>query len=103
MVSHDVTVNHENCAWGRLGGRLGGRFGVFIQSRLAPCAYRMSRDPEELFLLTRIEIFISAPIRLRPDGCLFFEGRSRRLERSEERRVGKECVSACRSRWSPYH
>src|SRR3546814_12634373 len=33
--------------------------------------------------------------------------RSRRDEiarlRSEERRVGKECVSTCRSRWSPYH
>src|SRR3546814_5232685 len=34
---------------------------------------------------------------------------SRRLDdyspagRSEERRVGKECVSTCRSRWSPYH
>src|SRR3546814_12554932 len=26
-----------------------------------------------------------------------FEGRS------EERRVGKECVSTCRTRWSPYH
>src|SRR3546814_11353643 len=24
-------------------------------------------------------------------------------DRSEERRVGKECVSTCRSRWSPYH
>src|SRR3546814_15989794 len=24
-------------------------------------------------------------------------------ERSEERRVGKECVSTCRYRWSPYH
>src|SRR3546814_16348337 len=23
--------------------------------------------------------------------------------KSEERRVGKECVSTCRSRWSPYH
>src|SRR3546814_18094625 len=29
-------------------------------------------------------------------------GEIRRV-RSEERRVGKECVSACRSRWSPYH
>src|SRR3546814_5318499 len=29
---------------------------------------------------------------------------SARLDmRSEERRVGKECVSTCRSRWSPYH
>src|SRR3546814_13858728 len=26
-----------------------------------------------------------------------------RRSRSEERRVGKECVSTCRSRWSPYH
>src|SRR3546814_11225666 len=26
-----------------------------------------------------------------------------RAQRSEERRVGKECVSTCRSRWSPYH
>src|SRR3546814_7093794 len=24
-------------------------------------------------------------------------------DRSEERRVGKECVSTCRSRWAPYH
>src|SRR3546814_4733873 len=30
-------------------------------------------------------------------------GLVRALERSEERRVGKECVSTCRSRWSPYH
>src|SRR3546814_1870738 len=33
-----------------------------------------------------------------------FCDRDIRLEaRSEERRVGKECVSTCRSRWSPYH
>ena len=25
------------------------------------------------------------------------------IPRSEERRVGKECASMCRSRWSPYH
>src|SRR3546814_21001142 len=33
------------------------------------------------------------PMRLRAETNL----------RSEERRVGKECVSTCRSRWSPYH
>src|SRR3546814_12954596 len=27
----------------------------------------------------------------------------KKVGRSEERRVGKECVSTCRSRWSPYH
>src|SRR3546814_11208109 len=32
-------------------------------------------------------------------GGLAFGG----LRRSEERRVGQECVSTCRSRWSPYH
>src|SRR3546814_19982023 len=30
-------------------------------------------------------------------------GHHRNRRRSEERRVGKECVSTCRSRWSPYH
>src|SRR3546814_4984445 len=30
-------------------------------------------------------------------------GKTGRSVRSEERRVGKECVSTCRSRWSPYH
>src|SRR3546814_18615008 len=31
------------------------------------------------------------------------ETRGREVHRSEERRVGKECVSTCRSRWSPDH
>src|SRR3546814_20218610 len=34
----------------------------------------------------------------------FFQSdKASRPHRSEERRVGKECVSTCRSRWSPYH
>src|SRR3546814_14690934 len=35
-------------------------------------------------------------------GCGFSD-KPRHYRRSEERRVGKECVSTCRSRWSPYH
>src|SRR3546814_15215630 len=31
------------------------------------------------------------------------DSKGMREGRSEERRVGKECVSTCRSRWSPYH
>src|SRR3546814_11418133 len=31
------------------------------------------------------------------------QGQIAAVRRSEERRVGKECVSTCRSRWSPYH
>src|SRR3546814_5318464 len=37
--------------------------------------------------------------RARGRACASFPARTR----SEERRVGKECVSTCRSRWSPYH
>src|SRR3546814_20902164 len=43
-----------------------------------------------------------APIRTRADWA--YRGKSAvPSRRSEERRVGKECVSTCRSRWSPYH
>src|SRR3546814_16922361 len=34
---------------------------------------------------------------------LLLPQRNKSESRSEERRVGKECVSTCRSRWSPYH
>ena len=38
------------------------------------------------------------------DAGLFTDKEKEQLtKRSEERRVGKECVSTCRSRWSPYH
>ena len=40
----------------------------------------------------------------REQALAFVAGRPvEELRRSEERRVGKECVSLCRSRWSPYH
>src|SRR3546814_1315214 len=38
---------------------------------------------------------VQSPIKADPEW--------RKTTRSEERRVGKECVSTCRSRWSPYH
>src|SRR3546814_11522744 len=63
---------------------------------------------------------VDAGLRLEAQGLLHFLERRRHavarqprideeqefglfLRRSEERRVGKECVSTCRSRWSPYH
>src|SRR3546814_11169748 len=36
-------------------------------------------------------------------GWKWIAAAARAAARSEERRVGKECVSTCRSRWSPYH
>ena len=32
-----------------------------------------------------------------------YAGKHDHARRSEERRVGKECMPVCRSRWSPYH
>src|SRR3546814_15623534 len=40
---------------------------------------------------------------IRPPRTSRISGRNSARGRSEERRVGKECVSTCRSRWSPYH
>ena len=52
----------------------------------------------------RIEVGTSGskPVRDR-GGTPDASWRGRRGVRSEERRVGKECPSLCRSRWSPYH
>src|SRR3546814_20046491 len=47
-----------------------------------------------------------APIHLFKNGHSYLSLKRRvaaRIQRSEERRVGKECVSTCRYRWSPYH
>src|SRR3546814_2038486 len=49
---------------------------------------------------------LGAAHRTRPrpgEVCLYVVGGHQLRPRSEERRVGKECVSTCRSRWSPYH
>src|SRR3546814_13539161 len=56
-----------------------------------------------------VERFIPNPFVSEEDSCerknlrLYRTGDLARYLRSEERRVGKECVSTCRSRWSPYH
>src|SRR3546814_2412949 len=44
-----------------------------------------------------------APLAATIEGTDFCYSSGTTGVRSEERRVGKECVSTCRSRWSPYH
>src|SRR3546814_1709064 len=48
-----------------------------------------------LLIIGMFEVAIIMFVNVSVEGAL--------RERSEERRVGKECVSTCRSRWSPYH
>src|SRR3546814_1056892 len=48
-----------------------------------------------------LQVQLGGPVARPRDRALHFP--AQRHQRSEERRVGKECVSTCRSRWSPYH
>src|SRR3546814_19973597 len=67
------------------------------------------RPPSEAAGVQRAHRGICSPVTTNPQATLFvLSGGTIVLryswhERSEERRVGKECVSTCRSRWSPYH
>ena len=47
------------------------------------------------------QVYIPAGKGMLPE--LYLRDASAKPKRSEERRVGKECSSPCRSRWSPYH
>src|SRR3546814_3046248 len=75
--------------------RLGGdEFAVLLEGgvdalKASSIAERIINELHTPFRLGTKEIFTSASIGIA-------------LARSEERRVGKECVSTCRSRWSPY-
>src|SRR3546814_14603187 len=58
---------------------------------------------EKLLALLVVELrrgHDGAPVHQVDVHAAFDQGRD--VDRSEERRVGKECVSTCRSRWSPY-
>src|SRR3546814_6133831 len=58
-------------------------------------------EVDALYRLTAAGVRVPKPYGYY-EGVLVME-RITDADRSEERRVGKECVSTCRSRWSPYH
>src|SRR3546814_18478210 len=60
-------------------------------------AYRDDHGDGDILRLPSRESFVEG------GGIVRRPGRATDAGRSEERRVGKECVSTCRSRWSPYH
>src|SRR3546814_11756393 len=81
--------NHAHGGYGRI---------VTPIDRIAPIArqLRPSFLVSQYVAITRFKRHIAFPADI-------VEMRSRVVLRSEERRVGKECVSPCRSRWSRYH
>src|SRR3546814_11179253 len=63
-------------------------------------------NPVLLLPTNRVDIFEANLEAYRANsapGTLIKARRASLMRRSEERRVGKECASTCRSRWSPYH
>src|SRR3546814_17247732 len=54
-----------------------------------------SASSAKIAAVTSSALLSASTTRQRPDSASAI--------RSAERRVGKECVSTCRSRWSPYH
>src|SRR3546814_13873217 len=76
----------------------------FIYSRRpgTPAADLEDDTPKELKLerLHRLQALINEQADAISQSML---GTTQRILRSEERRVGKECVSTCRSRWAPSH
>ena len=57
--------------------------------------------PEAIKMAPIVKEFQKHPDEFKTIVCV--TGQHREMLRSEERRVGKECASMCRSRWSPYH
>src|SRR3546814_5240178 len=69
-----------------------------VQTCALPISLRLGNGGRTLG--SRAALSISSGIALGRD---VLDSRTDPAIRSEERRVGKECVSTCRSRWSPYH
>ena len=63
-------------------------------------------DPSKIydFCAAIVDATADLVMAFKPQIAYFAANRAEgQLERSEERRVGKECLCWCRSRWSPYH
>src|SRR3546814_11629385 len=86
QVAQPVTLGHHLMAYHEMARRDLGRF-ADARARLNECPLGAAALAGTGFPTDR---FMTAK-------ALGFD------RRSEERRVGKECVSTCRSRWSPYH
>src|SRR3546814_12261577 len=80
---------------------------ALVQPSTCPCAFQSEtvKPPKPMRSLSTSVTRLRLPVILRLCQLekLSITVATPISSRSEERRVGKECVSTCRSRWSPYH
>src|SRR3546814_15234006 len=94
VCSSDLLGNED-------GLRLCSQFRSHDETRHVPILLLL--DEEDLPRLPKgLEIGVTDYL-IKPIDRNELRARTRTQIRSEERRVGNECVSTCRSRWSPYH
>src|SRR3546814_12010971 len=92
--------------WGyRKNGRSLEEYIVWARKELRPTLKRMLGVCEQQDILIPQAVYGFWPANAEGNDVILYdpETQEREVARSEERRVGKECVSTCRSRWSPYH
>src|SRR3546814_14316151 len=91
------------CGFGRTGEWWGSEtFG--IEPDMMSCAKALSAAFQPISaLLVNQKIYDAMLLESEKQGSFAHGYTHSGHPRSEERRVGKECVSTCRSRWSPYH
>src|SRR3546814_15740588 len=94
-ISHCRPIEHQGAVHG-VGVRL-----CAILFVLTECAHRWLQVPLNRIYDRGICHDSCTGLRIRDSTDESVEGRLR-IARSAERSVGKECVSTCRSRWSPY-
>jgi hypothetical protein len=97
-----IAARPDPCAWSRTEAGEIYRVTLFVKLALTALLKFATLDPAGM----GIEMEAGRPgwyDALNGLPALFGSGMSETFERSEERRVGKECNSECRSRWSPYH
>src|SRR3546814_12046161 len=85
-----------------LNGAIASLIGLMLAGLTGYGLSRMFGDRLFAFLLKKEEARQEAKATFRQYSVIMVL-LSRATPRSEERRVGTECVSTCRSRWSPYH
>src|SRR3546814_11704015 len=100
MLAYNVVVLDQQDAFGS--GREGDARGIRVGPRILP--FRFGQVDLHCRPVANFRIDLQVALRLFDETVNHAEAEAAALaHRSEERRVGKECVSTCRSRWSPYH